>query len=270
MSATSRQVIGRRFATISLCVVMVGLWLLSHLGRRDGSFVASPQQVQASAELSPVAPERPPAAAAPRTGSVDSATSVAAASRSPAEITQLLQTLHQQHDYAAIGPLIVADRRAAMLKLLRAIDDVLSANNELQDAARQAFGAAVTGIWDISVMENNIGPFSSRVAVINQTFKGNTATVTLQEGDNVPLARVPFDWVGDCWQYRPEATPAQILPELGTLAGILRELANSTREGASFDACFDAFTERVFPQMRRIMTASDDRPSIVTEGDSAE
>jgi hypothetical protein len=249
---------------------MVGLWLLSHLGRRDGSFVASPQQVQASAELSPIAPVRPAAAAALRTGSVDSATSAAAALRSPAEIAGLLQSLHQRHDYAAIGPLVVADRRAAMLKLLIAIDDVLSANNELQDAARQAFGAAVTGIWDISVMENNLGPFSSRVAVINQTFKGNTATVTLQEGDNVPLARVPFDWVGDCWQYRPEATPAQILPELDTLAGILRGLAKSTREGASFDACFDAFTQRVFPQMRRIMTASDDRPAVVASSAPAD
>jgi hypothetical protein len=234
---------------------MLSLWFVSRLGKRDVS-LASPQQAQASAGRLPATPVPPAAAAAP--------------SRSPAEIAQLLQTLHQQHDYAAIGPLIVADRRAAMLKLLIAVDDVLSANQELQNAARQAFGSAVTGMWDISAMENNLGPFSSRVAVINQTFKGNTATVTLQEGDNVPLARVPFDWVGDCWQYRPEAIPAQILPELGSLAGILRDLAKSTRAGAPFDTCFDAFTERVFPQMRRIMTASDAGPAIVATGDSAD
>jgi len=245
-------------------VVLIGAWLWGHYGGHDPS-TAAPQQARASVDQ-PRGSTAAQSCVTQDSPSPSPVSATASASRSPAETARLLQTLHQQRDYAAIAPLIVAERRNAMLDLLMSIDDVLSANSELQEAVHGAFGVAVAGLWDLSPMENNLGPFSAQVSIINQSFKGDTATVTLQEGENVPLARVQFDWTGTCWQYHPEATPAQLLPELERLACILREVAESTRHGTSFDACFDAFTQRVFPQMHRIVTAGDDRPQAVAAG----
>jgi hypothetical protein len=231
----------------------VGIWLRGHWNGPRGMPV-TPQRSEASVERQPGPAVRP-------------------AVQSPAETALLLQALHQQRDYAAIAPLIVADRRGASLDLLMTIDDVLSANDELQEAVRGVYGSTVSGLWDLSAVENNLGPFSARVVVINQSFKGDSAIVTLQEGDNVPLARAHFDWAEDRWQYRPEVTPAQILPELDILARILRDLAGEAKGGLSFEACFDAFAQRVFPQMHRIIAASEVRSETVAvsgAGDSAD
>jgi hypothetical protein len=256
-------VIGRWLVSIGLCAALVGVWLLGHRAGRSASSAAAPQQAQASTG-------RLPAPAARLHAKGQGPSPAASASRSPAETARLLQTLHQQRDYAAIAPLIVADRRDAQLDLLMTIDDVLSANEDLQVAVRKAYGGAVTGLWDLAAMENNLGPFSARVAIINQSFKGNTATVTFQEGENVPLARALFDWAEDRWQYRPEATPAQLLPELGRLARILRDVTKAAGNGTSFDDCFNIFAQRVFPQMHRIVTAGDDRPETVATGQPAD
>ena len=183
--------------------------------------------------------------------------------RSPAEVTQLLQSLHQQRDYDRIGRLIVADERAASIALLEAIDRVLDTNKSLRRSAETAYSGPLREYWNLAAMANNIGPFSERVGVINQQFKGSAAVVTLQAGDNIPLIHAQFELVGSEWLYRPERSPARLTTELLALARVLQSVEASVRGGAPFESYLDAFYSRVLPQMEAVTTAQDDAPRTV-------
>ena len=186
------------------------------------------------------------------------ATAVCPPARSPADTVALLQTLHRQRAYDRIAPLIVADQRAVSLALLRAIDQVLDANESLRRMAEEAYSGPVTETWSLAAMADNLGPFSENVRRISQQFKGDTAIVTLQAGDNIPLIHAQFVLSGPQWQYRPEPSPNRLTTELLALTGILRSVEESVRYGAPFDSYLDSFLYRVLPQMARVVTAKDE------------
>jgi hypothetical protein len=190
----------------------------------------------------------------------DSPSSTTPPTRSPADVVRLLQSLHQQRAYTEIAPWITEDRRPAAIQLLQAIDQVIDANEALQTAAEQRFSGPTGTTWSLSAMENNLGPFSARVRLINQLFRGDQATVTLQEGDNIPLVRAQFQLAGGVWRLRPDPTPARMTEELQELACILRDLHASVEAGASLAFYHDAFAYRVLPQMARVVTVPDARP----------
>jgi hypothetical protein len=185
-------------------------------------------------------------------------TMASGAGRSPAEVTRLLQQYHQQRVYAEIAPLIVAERRDAVVNLLRAIDEVIDADAALQKAVESEYAGPMTRTCSLTAVKNNLGPFSEQVRLINQRFRGATAFVTLQEGDNVPLIHARFEKVGMRWLYRPESTPARMVIELERLAQTLRDTREAVRGGVPLESYLDAFAYRVLPQMSRVMTAADD------------
>ena len=217
--------------------------------------------------------------AAPRGGSPtgqqhphseDGTANAAALAQSPANAARLLQKYHQERNYAAMAPLIVQDQREGTIALLKAVDAVLDANTEMQVIAQKKFGDMSSGLWDLASMENNLGPFSARVSLFSQHFKGDEAFVTLQEGDNVPLVHGRFAFDGHAWRYRPDATPASILPELHKLTEVLRGISASVRKGASFESYDNTFVERVLPQIKRVATARDDPPDTLAAGETVD
>jgi hypothetical protein len=199
----------------------------------------------------------------PATGAVCAAGAVGA--RSPVDTVRLLQSLHERRNYAAIAPLLVPERREGLIQLLKAVDEVLAANADLQKAAREKYCGPTLDSWDLSPMQNNLGPFSAQITLINQSFRGDGAVVTFQEGDNVPVAHAQFEWSTEGWQYRPEQTPAKMTTELLELAGVLRDLARAVEGGVSFDQCSEAFTRRVYPQMVKVTTATDETVAAAPE-----
>ena len=190
--------------------------------------------------------------------------------QSPANVVRRLQSLYQQRDYARIAPLIVEDRRDATLQLLEAVDEVIDANAALQMTAKNKYAAVPSETWNLAAMEDNLGPFSKHICIINQRFKGATAVVTLQGGDNIPLVHAAFELVGVEWQYRPERTPFCMLTELRKLARILRDVEESVVRGAPLDSYFDAFLYRVLPQISRVATATDESSLAVAVGNETE
>lgn len=179
------------------------------------------------------------------------------AARSPAETVTLLHSLYQRRDYDGIAPYVVAERRDGMIAILKAIDEVLSANAESRKAAKAAYTDRPFDALDLSVMADNLGPFSARVRLISQRFKGDVAVVTLQEGDHVPVVHAEFGWWEGRWQYHPERAPTCLAAELRALAAAMRELRDSVNAGASFTAYRDTLEQQVFPQMARVVTARD-------------
>jgi hypothetical protein len=178
--------------------------------------------------------------------------------QSPADVAAQLQALHRERDYARIAELVVEDCRAACVELLEAIDGVLDANAALRKTAEQRYRSPLTETWSLAAMEDNIGPFSNRVRLIGQQFKGDTAAVTLQAGDNIPLIHAAFERVGGRWQYRPDPSPAKLTAELCDLARTLRDVENAVERGTPFESYLDAFYYRVLPQMVAVVTARDD------------
>ncbi len=169
--------------------------------------------------------------------------------------------------------LIVQDQRQATIALLKAVDSVLDANTEMQAIAQKKYGEASSGLWDLASMENNLGPFSNQITLFSQHFKGDNAFVTMQEGNNIPLIHGCFALDGNTWQYRPDPTPAKIVPELHKLADTLRGITTSIQDGTSFESFDIAFVERVLPQIKRVATARDDPldpPDAIAAGDSVD
>ncbi len=191
-----------------------------------------------------------------------------AAVPSPAQVAAELQRLFAARDYARLGELLIPERREATIELLRAVAEVLDANAAVQRAAEAAYGeAAIAVSWDLAAMQDNLGVFSARMKLISQRLKGNEAVVTLQEGEHVPLVHAEFVWSDGQWRHQPEPTPRAMVPELRELARILRELGHEVRSGAPIEAYFDAFADRVFPRMARVVTAQD-QPSEMARGET--
>lgn len=172
--------------------------------------------------------------------------------RTPSDVANLLQSHHAKRSYSEIAKLVVREKRDATIAALLAIDDVLAANEMLHRTAGARFNGALPGYWNLAVMENNLGPFSTDVNIINERIRNDTAMVTLQEGDNLPLFRAEFELVDGEWLYRPESMPVGRISELKRLARILRDVRESIFEGAAFGSLTDAYRYRVLPQIARI------------------
>ncbi len=177
---------------------------------------------------------------------------------SPAELATLLRELHERRDYETIAQCITADRRESAVAILRAIDDVLESDDRLRAAVAARYGGPRFIAWDMSVMRNNLGVFSSEIRVINQTFHGDRATVTLQEGEHVPLVRAPFVYSEGRWLYEPDMPPGAMAAGLRGLADALASIRGEVERGdTDYAAYLQSFYGRVLPEMERVAFARD-------------
>ncbi len=187
---------------------------------------------------------------------------------SPAEIVSRLGTYHIARDYDRMGPLIAADRREETIAFLRAVDEVLDNNTRLRQVAEERLGKLAADAWNLSALEDNLGVFSARTHQINQVFKGRTALVTFQEGENVPLVRASFALTGEGWKYQASSSPRDMVPALRGLAAILEDVTASLEKGAGVESYVQAFVDRVWPQMNLVIAAgqgSDRRVSVAAD-----
>ncbi len=178
-------------------------------------------------------------------------------------VARSLQEHFASRDYAAIAPLLVPDCRQRTLDLLVGVAEVLSANERLKTTAEAAYAGPMTETWDLAAMENNLGVFSARATLISETFKGDRATVTLQEADAIPLIHAEFELHDGRWLHRPEPAPTRMASELRRLAEVIDEITESVRRGSTFETYVNAFFDRVIPQMRRIVTVRDESAELV-------
>jgi hypothetical protein len=191
------------------------------------------------------------------------------AALAPAEWARRIHGLHQARDYAALAACIVRDRRAETMALIRAVDAVIDANRHLTDVSEKRYSGPAAETWNLASMDNCLGVFSREISIISQSFKGDRATVTLQEGSNVPLVHAEFQLHDGRWLLRPEEMPTALQRELMALARILWELSDLVRCGARVDAFADAFRARAVPQMIRAAGAKDEMSPVAAMGDTS-
>ncbi|MBI5762939.1 MAG: hypothetical protein HZA51_05370 [Planctomycetes bacterium] len=176
---------------------------------------------------------------------------------SPAEIAALMHELAQQHDYQALRPLIIPEAAADTIAFLAAAHEVIDSGRRLQASAEKRYSGPAAEGGRLAAMENNLGLFSRDVEFFSQSFKGDRAVVTLQEGEHVPLVHAVFELREDQWLYAPDPTPKDLPWELHLLATQLVELGRRVDGGLSIFAFLDAFDSYITPQVVKIMTTSD-------------
>lgn len=181
----------------------------------------------------------------------------AATASSPAEAVARLQEAYRARNYDELAALVAPKQRLATVDFLAAVDEVLKANARLRNVAESVYQGPVSETWSIGEIENNLGPFSARVALIGQELRGNGAVVTLQEGDHIPLFKARFVHDGSGWLYDAEPIPAAMIGELRKLAATLDDVTRKVREGADIRYYMDVFFTQVAPQMCRVLTATD-------------
>lgn len=184
--------------------------------------------------------------------------------RGPADVARRLNSLHLARNYEAVASHVVADRRDAVIQILRALDSVLEADARLRDAATKRFGGSEYVAWDLSALQNNLGVFSKETNIINQSFQGDCATVTLQEGDHLPLVRAPFVQIQGHWYYAPDMPPSAMTGELQRLAIELEQIRHGVESGFDYAEYLETFPRRVVPAIRRITLAKDEPGPRVT------
>lgn len=176
---------------------------------------------------------------------------------SPAEVAALLHELAQQHDYQALRPLIIPEAAADTIAFLAAAHEVIDSGRRLQTAAEKRYSGPASEGGRLAAMENNLGLFSRDVEFFSQSFKGDRAVVTLQEGEHVPLIHAVFELRDGQWLYAPEKAPKNLPWELHILATRLEEIGHRVEAGLSIFAFLDTFDANITPQVLKIMTTND-------------
>lgn len=176
---------------------------------------------------------------------------------SPAEVAALMHELAQQHDYQALRLLIIPEAAADTIAFLVAAHEVIDSGRRLQAAAEKRYSGPAAEGGRLAAMENNLGIFSRDVEFFSQSFKGDRAVVTLQEGEHVPLVHATFELRDGQWLYAPDGSPKDLPWELHLLATRLVELGRRVDSGLSIFGFFDAFDSYITPQVIKIMTTGD-------------
>lgn len=174
---------------------------------------------------------------------------------SPTQVARKLHELHERRAHGEIAALLTPESRESTITYLVAIDQVIDARKRLAERAAQCYGSPPSEAWGLGDMENNLGPFSRAATIIGESFSGDDAIVTLQEGSYVPLVRARFRACNGTWLYAPPPPPLAKVPELLALARTLNEMVARAEGGMEFEPFLDAFLAEVPPQIRRVVAA---------------
>lgn len=178
--------------------------------------------------------------------------------QSPLEAARQMQALHAERAYDRLAARITPDRSQAIVDYLSAVDEVLAADAALHEVVLRVHRVSLPESWNLRVIADNLGLFSTHVKWIGETVDGDRATVTLQEGDHVPLVRAQFERAGGRWLHTPDPPVPATVVELRRLSGVVRDVSRSVEQGASFEELADAFTFRILPQIVRAIQAESE------------
>jgi len=179
-----------------------------------------------------------------------------APARSPIEAARAIHAARATTNSAeAIEDMIVESHRTAITRLLTAVDGVLAADESLHKRVLNKYGVSLPESWNLGVMRDNLGLFSTNVTFISETVSGNTAVVTIQEGDHVPLVHARFVNLDGNWLHEPDPVSPAVSDALDRLAETIRDVERSVDEGAPFNSLADAFTFRILPRMSDVARA---------------
>ena len=145
----------------------------------------------------------------------------------PSEAVRRVNELRRAGRLSELGRYVTAERRAAVIELIRAVDQLVLDNRVLQQRIRASGAKARAALFDRSGVANIIGVFSTDIEIITEDLAGDSAVVTIQVADRLPLDRVHLELRDDRWVIQPDPPIAGLAAELRNLGKALRRVAEA-------------------------------------------
>ncbi len=183
----------------------------------------------------------------------EQAGSSGASSLSVAETFAELRVLHERRAYGGIRAYMPADQGEPVIDLLMAVDRLLAGNEAALAAIRKACPSFPVERFDLSPITDRLGLFSRNLRLIEVKENGTQATVTVQNGERLPLEYLEFVRQADRWLYQPGPPGPRIVPHLSQMTDALNRLARSVAERPmSREEIENEYLLNVRPLLRRI------------------
>jgi len=172
---------------------------------------------------------------------------------SPAETIRLVQQHRQAGQFSRMEPYLAAEHRAWMIDMVRSIEQLLTANRQLQSALAPLLGEGTARRFDRSHAADLLSVFSPDAAVISEDVDGDGAVVHVQVRNTLPLLDVTLRRRDGFWQIEAE-DPIRELPEqVRLLAVALTRVADeASRHGYDADQVESEMDLRTTPIVTRI------------------
>ena len=103
-------------------------------------------------------------------------------------------------------------------------------NRVLQQRIKDAGGHAIASLFDRSAVANIGEVFATEVKVIREELDGDEAQVTIQVGEQLPLATVHLTRLNGVWIIQPDPPIAGVVEELANLGEALRRVAQTVEQ----------------------------------------
>jgi hypothetical protein len=156
--------------------------------------------------------------------------------------------------------LVVEDRRDELIDALLGVDQLLAANRRLKELVQERIGAEAAPWWDLSSVENGLGPFSRDVEVVIVQVDESHASLTIQVAKRVPLMEVEFvRQPPGPWRYVPDPPIPGMAEQLRELARNLDSLAEQLTDSAMTPEQFErGFRRQVLPLLQSLGRMADE------------
>lgn len=199
--------------------------------------------------------EQPAGAGASTSGDAPAvAVEVSTTVRSPIETLRALHAARWSGRYSAMQELIVPEQRDAVVSLVLAVDQLIAAENNLQQTLRATIGEGSAQRYrQRTQVANIIGPLSRDVRWISEHLDGAHAVVMMQVADRIPLERVELTQSPTGWLVQTDKPIPGLAEALGELAAVTRRFAAEVqRNRFEATAIERELTLRQTPVLRRI------------------
>ena len=192
--------------------------------------------------------------------SQDKAPQQPAAGADPVAALRDLRRCHHARQYRQMEGLVVEDRRNELIDALMGVDQLLAANRRLKELVAERIGPEAAPWWDLSLIENGLGPFSRDVEVVAVQVDESHASVTIQVAKRVPLLEMAFvrEPPGP-WRYVPDPPIPGMAEQLRDLARNLDSLAEQLTDSTTTPEQFErSFRRQVLPLLRSLGQMDDE------------
>lgn len=166
----------------------------------------------------------------------DSAALAPMGSLTPIETVRRVQEYRASGQLSLLEPYLLAEQRAPIIELLQSMDQLIAAGAALQAAVEKHIGTASAEAFDRSGAADILGAFSKHVEILREEVNGETAKVTIQVAQRVPLESISLVRRDGHWVIREEQPIPGVAEALRGLARIdaalARELAKKKMTAA--------------------------------------
>ncbi|MCB9866383.1 MAG: hypothetical protein H6816_07085 [Phycisphaerales bacterium] len=202
--------------------------------------------------------EEPSSASATTTSTVSA--KAPTVSRSPSATVKDLHDARWSGQHKAMLALIVPEQRDAVLSLVLAVDQLIAAEDMLQQALRNGIGeGSAERFRQRRQVANIIGPLSRDVEVVGEHIDGDHAEVTIQIAGRVPLERVELVHRDAGWLVQTDDPIPGLADALKDLAAVTRRFAGDVKRSHYDAATAEHELElRQTPVLRRIAQLTAD------------